>query len=73
MCIYVYIHAMLLVVGCFTACIGAHSPAVVFDKVIRFRLQSSPLYGVSGTYCTAPNSSTVSVIVSFKTPQGLKL
>ena len=60
------------VTGCFTACIGVHSPAAELENVIQFRLQYGPLYRVSGTYGTAPNSPAVLVIASFKTCQGLE-
>ena len=60
------------VTGCFTAGIGAHSPAVELENAIQFRIWSGPLQGVSRTCETAANTPAVSVIVFFKTRQGLE-
>ena len=47
-------------------------PAAELDNMIQFRLWSGSLQGLSGTCGTVPNSPAVSVIISFKTCQGLE-
>ena len=59
------------VTGCFTVCIGVHSPAVELENAIQFRLWSGPLLGLLGTCSTAPNTLIV-LVISFKTRQGLE-
>ena len=63
---------LLNVAGCFTACIGAHSPLLSWITRTGLDFSLALFQGLPGTCGTAPNILAVSVIVSYKTRQVLE-